>query len=508
MELRKSIADATGLPKRLKANLPPTSAIERAARKIPTGSPRPLAPIETQEDLLRRTRAAFAAGRFSQVTRRDLRRVIDCVWASPEDGPLVDACVDAIASSGSRGLHRAMVETYLRRFPENHDQFRHLCRDLNRIAAREGSAWAALAESWKIFDPIQGPRTVGTALLQPDPGEVLKFTGLTGELASGGFCRAAWRFACAETAESDIDSAPKRVRAVVRLAELLGDLPGERAHYARALIRPWTRSSPSAALKCFVIDELVGRIGDPRLDRTRWAGLERELEADFPNEDAAGLIQRLRFWLVENAIHQFLDVVDHDADPDQWPYRKAFWLSYLKAGHVTDAWVAFGPAAADRARDLAENSKSASRLYADLTRGYQPNQSVLLMRIDNLIVGDWSHTGQCRFWTPGSKAGRNLFNADGSWRASYSALQLRTLDPQEPTTGARSREQARTSRLRARRYDREESHIGAKSYKWQRKFNEVIGELTDFRVHFKYDSLYPYERNSAWEPESRRSRQR
>jgi hypothetical protein len=508
VELRKAIAGASGLQKRLKANSPETSEIERLAHKIPTRSMRKLAPIDSEEELLRRTRSAFSEGRFAEVSRRDLRRMIDCIWTAQEDIPVAKACVETISNSKSRGMHRAMVEAYFRRFPETHGGFDQLCRHLDRIASRKDSSWKALAETWKVFDPIQGPKTVGAALLGSDPGSVLKATGLTGELASGGFSRAAWRFACTETAESDAESVPKRVRALLRLAEFLGDLPNERAHYARALLKPLTKGVSNPALKRLVIGELVGRIGDPRLDRSRWAGLQRELEADFPEEDSAGLIQKLVFWLVENAVHQFLDVVDHDADPEQWPYRKAFWLSYLNAGHVTDAWVAFGPAAADRARDLAESSKSGVRLYADLTGGNQPGQSVLLMRIDNLIVGDWSHNGQCRFWTPASKAGRRLLNADGSWRSSYATPQLRTLDVHEPLIGARAIAQARAARLRATRPDHEEPHGGAKSYKWQRKFNEVIGELTDFRVHFEYDSLYPYERNRAWEPGSLRSRKR
>jgi hypothetical protein len=228
--------------------------------------------------------------------------------------------------------------------------------------------------------------------------------------------------------------------------------------------------------------------------------LSRELKVHYPDEDVARLFGRLHFWLIENAIHQFLDVVDHDADPDQWPYRKAFWLSYLKAGHVKDAWVAFGPAAADRARDLTESSKAPRRLYADLTGAPQPTQSVLLLKIDNLVIGDWSHTGACRFWTKDSEAGKRLTDAEGNWLSQYSAAHLKTLDVKHPRLAAKAQALAQAQRLRALRPDHEERHSGAKSYTWQRAFNEVIGELTDFRVHFEYDSLSPYECNRAWWP--------
>jgi hypothetical protein len=381
---------------------------------------------------MERARLNHAEGRLYVSSKRDLRIILDRAWIDSGDALLVADCLIQIIGRSSKALDRILVETYLQQFPFGHPSFSRLIEALLQVASRAGSRWKQPAERWNLFDPTAGPATVGTALIDLDPRSVTEDSGLSGDLLSGGFSRVAWRNACAKVAESDDDSAPRRAKALVAAAEIIGDLPAEHAHYARALLKPWVERTPSPPMKRFIIGELTGRIGDPRLERNRWRGLSRELKVHYPDEDVARLFGRLHFWLIENAIHQFLDVVDHDADPDQWPYRKAFWLSYLKAGHVKDAWVAFGPAAADRARDLTESSKAPRRLYADLTGAPQPTQSVLLLKIDNLVIGDWSHTGACRFWTKDSEAGKRLTDAEGNWLSQYSAAHLKTLDVKHP----------------------------------------------------------------------------
>jgi hypothetical protein len=47
-------------------------------------------------------------------------------------------------------------------------------------------------------------------------------------------------------------------------------------------------------------------------------------------------------WLTRTSVYQFLDIVGRTADRYMWQYRRAFWTSYLEAGHIDEAWVVFG----------------------------------------------------------------------------------------------------------------------------------------------------------------------
>ena len=120
----------------------------------------------------------------------------------------------------------------------------------------------------------------------------------------------------------------------------------------------------------------------PRLHPGQWGSVD----------DAAKIV--IRRWLTENSLEQFLRVVDRVAPTYQWTHRRAFWNAYFKKGYVLDAWVAFGRDGAKLARSVAaDRQEDVGMAYGQLYRPPNSKQAVLLLRIGDLLVADWSRLG-------------------------------------------------------------------------------------------------------------------
>lgn len=146
---------------------------------------------------------------------------------------------------------------------------------------------------------------------------------------------------------------------------------------------------PEAArpIKAFMLDML----GDPRLTgAARWNGADPRAK------------QVMLGWMVTETLEDFFRLLEYAAQSDatarrHWAARKTFWSRYLRAGVIADAWVALGPLARTEAKDMLSG---AGETYAMLKPGYnvQKNHSAIILRIGNLVISEWSHSGSFRAW--------------------------------------------------------------------------------------------------------------
>lgn len=132
--------------------------------------------------------------------------------------------------------------------------------------------------------------------------------------------------------------------------------------------------------------------GDPRVNPTRW----QRVKAEAP--EAYALLLK---WLTKASVYQFFDIIDQIADQNMWRYRRAFWTAYLEAGHIDEAWVVFGASGYYLAQNYARQNNvkfSYGRLQSG--GGRTSDQSALIMRIGDLIITEWSHSGKCNLYLP------------------------------------------------------------------------------------------------------------
>ena len=142
------------------------------------------------------------------------------------------------------------------------------------------------------------------------------------------------------------------------------------------------------ALKIF----FLSHYGDPRVELTRWHGVSEQS------------IRVFRSWLVEKTMEDFFNLLSHVADTQfgsdrHWRYRKRFWNAYLQKGYIEEAWFALGYKAYDQAPKFIKGKHN----YSSLSGG-DSRHSVLILKIGDLVLTEWSHSGSYRVWNSAESA--------------------------------------------------------------------------------------------------------
>ena len=214
--------------------------------------------------------------------------------------------------------------------------------------------------------------------------------------------------------------------------------PRLRHALAEGLLLPYGKHRPPPEILTRIRDLLIHRdhLGDPRLPRDhRWD--------EIP--EAKSIFLR---WLANEALDLFLQVVSETAEERHWRFRRPFWEAYLHKGLVDEAWVALGRKAAA----IARRTKCAGRRYHGRLVGASQTHSVILLRIGDITIAEWSHSGTCRAWLGSSRWTPGLYEAD------YRADELR-LGP-----------------------DFKKRHHGSEAGRWQADVEHWIRRQTGARV--------------------------
>lgn len=88
----------------------------------------------------------------------------------------------------------------------------------------------------------------------------------------------------------------------------------------------------------------------------------------------------------------YLSDIDRQAS-----YRLKFWQTYLHAGLIHQAWIIL----AQEAEKIATSQLNLKKhQFARLAKNRRVDDvhAVLLMRVGELVIAEWSHAGKCRFW--------------------------------------------------------------------------------------------------------------
>lgn len=217
-------------------------------------------------------------------------------------------------------------------------------------------------------------------------------------------------FAAALNLEPLASNLEQRTLRLIEWSARLGVLIAKSEHrraFADALLRPWVRRQVPAHFKSLMLDFVLKAYGDPRLPGPRQYGW-REV-----SPDAVGMVMS---WLVGDTLRGFVEILRRTAD-EIWRHRQKFWMAYYDAGHIDEAWLALGARAEWLARHLRSQERGLG--YGTLTGGTQ-DQSVLLLRIGDLVFCEWSHNGALRAYQFGSGTAPLLY------QSLYGAAELKT----------------------------------------------------------------------------------
>lgn len=410
-----------------------------------------LRPPPDLNDIADDIRQVLGTGRDSGLSRRALKYAPLCLWECDrplaDDKQILEAVLREIHRAGRRSVVRGLASAFFRVYPSDLPGLDLVGEMLKRIISEEYGPLYELHKRFNLFDRRLGPYYVSSKCLEDQelPQQFLRRHGVANDAVSRGVGLSVFREGMDQI--SNFLSNSQSIEDVY-LARLWVEEPEgvsyEGAHRALAgsLLLPFEQTDPREDVKEAILSVVLDVLGDPRTRQTKWIG----------SESAADVAKR---WLTRLALQQFLDIVDETAYAAHWDYRRAFWMSFYEKDAIQEAWVAFGPVGAYKAKQSFGKNASFGRLTAS-SKPVEPGHAVLLMRIGDYTVVDWSHNGRCIIWPTSDKAAPSL----------YQQIYLSgVLAPSFAPDGGL-----------------EQAHHGAVSYNWQRRVASFVAEKTGYEV--------------------------
>jgi len=426
------------------------SETERAVSKLGRILENEMALAEPIRDFQIRIAHEFSKSGLTGLGRKDLKRIPYGLWGGEHPlsalEPVVDTYLHALRALGTASWFRILTRVYFQNTHQRDATIEKVRQALLKQAGQPAWTWSGPARQFDLFSQAD-PSDKILKLFKPSIpaiealGELGFKHGLeTSQFASDIFSLTLKHFKTEKARHEDWMWEFGQSENELRFPECT-------SIFVSALLNPWLTKTPDETRRQRLIDRLIGLLGDPRIKPGAWAGVD---------QDCLNLIKR---WLIRDSIELFLDIVDESAVDHQWHYRRAFWTSYLEDDYISEAWVAFGPTPENLARSRFKEAFDTHQKYGQLTHLSDRSHSVLILRIGDLTVAEFSHNGKCWIWP--------------------SAHRDRAPKPYLP----------RYSRNELMDAPRAFIHHSASSFKWQ---NEVANEIyRDARVITKRADWQP-----------------
>lgn len=333
---------------------------------------------------------------WTEISNKDWRNLPWLLWKSENplilSNAIVEKYVSFLNSITSQRYLKTLIFVYLRNYSADMPSATLIQNTIkNKLdSTQKGSllAWKEKSDKFALFDGIQAEnrlakRVIGTS---SDISAILEEAGLTGELSKTGLVEQTYSHALEKIKDLPATKINNRIiENIIQWSSFESGLrfPGDKRLTIDALLLPWANEEPSDETKQTILQFLSRHFGDPRLSSGSWhAG----------SDDARSIIRK---WLVKETLEDFFRILDKTAIDSQWKYRRVFWLAYYNAGVIDDAWIALGPDAKYTAKKAFGDKFTSALLYGN---GVKSDHSVLLLKISNLIIAEWSHNGKCRVW--------------------------------------------------------------------------------------------------------------
>lgn len=427
-----------------------------------------------------RMRKLYAAARtngYQHLNRGALRRLPYALWVEGElplsstDAELIRAYWDhhlPTAIRNPRSAKRWLVPlfyVYCHHFRKQGADFQDFAQHIQQaiLVARGPVAerFATLHSEQRWFSPSEVGTHLGKTIAQ-GPGnvrDVLAALDLWPGFVEEPICSEA--FAGALKAPNDVLSQERVIERMKSWAKADGGSPrsapmlryGEhRVALADGLVRPWLNQKPADGIRHGLASFLIKHYGDPRMLTEvhaghRWQGV------------SPATITTVRRWLVGDTLQGFMQLLQLTAD-EIWRHRERFWMAYYDHGAIEEAWLALGSQAAWHAQRAFNKADWAQ--YGALVSGATSDQSVLLLRIGQMMFMEWSHNGSLR------ACAYTDADVPAMYQPEYRGEELRAVVSYDFHNGQNQRPQL--------------MHMNSEGGTWQRKARDFIAQHTGVRL--------------------------
>lgn len=405
---------------------------------------------------------ATAIASNQALSRKQVRDAPWCLWdttpALASDPAALAALSTAWKTSEKPRAFKNLAASFMRSYGLEQVAREQIAGLLRTLADRWGGQWGELQQRYAIFDLDLGPHKLALDVIDTNrsPAEILRQAGIGDIAAAGGLGKQVVGALLSELSKnSDHELRLSQVERFALRQNGQIQYAGQSPAVIEALVAPFVKQPANVDLQDRFMAVVVKAFGDPRLQPGNWHNL--------PHKDM------ILGWLTRQSLRQFLDVVDAitvDRDAKRmWRYRRAFWegvYEFCRRNNVgVQAWVAFGPEGARKARQVFKEATFAK--LEQERKQVLPDHAVLLFRIGDCMIADWNHNGKCNIWSDANeRSSPKLFKKS----MRYGSDEVRI----DGTGNIETRELFSIS------------HNVADTYHWQSKVAERLFRLTGLRI--------------------------
>lgn len=408
---------------RFDLKIPTRCQLEKTAKRIEgLVDTLPSAPAHVPQQLIDAVLNALHRGVPSSLSNKELR--VFCIAGLSQVSTIsaadsaISELVKEISNRTKLSLYRALLSGYLQIADFGYAWVDAIRRFLKANAEKLPKKWIFRCERYGLLDDTPCKKLSGLFRAESvDFKEELNAAGINGALRVTGIGRKQLYVLCDDLKQTDwlcssgaeylID---KFIDFVTQDEKVVYSGTSSQLKIVEALLMPCLSQLPDVHIQKTIERFLLNAYSDPRVNPAKWAHVPEALTA---------LMKR---WLTKQAMGLLLEVLNRTADDAHWESRHDFWSFYIDNELVEEAWVVFGPNAFEHAKDLVVTSPDFNAgTFGRIKRGggqVQQNHSVLLMRIDNVVIAEWTHNGKVRLWERGHFS-------PAFYRQEYAADELR-----------------------------------------------------------------------------------
>lgn len=408
---------------RFDLKIPTLCQLEKTAKRIESlFDTLPSAPAHVPQQLIDAVLSALHSGMPSSLSNKELR--VFCIAGLSQVSNLgaadsaISGLVKEVSHRAKSSLYRALLSGYLQIVDFGYTWVDAIRRFLKANTEKLPKKWIFRCERYGLLDDTPCKKLSGLFSAEGvDFKEELNNAGIKGALRATGIGRKLLHVLCDDLKQTDWlcssgaeDLIDKFIDFVTQDEKVIYSGTSSQLKIVEALLMPCLSQLPDVHIQKTIERFLLSAYSDPRVNPSKWAHVPETLTA---------LMKR---WLTKQAMGLLLEVLNRTADDAHWESRHDFWSFYIDNELVEEAWVVFGPNAFEHAKDLVVASPDFNAgTFGTIKRGggqVQQNHSVLLMRIDNVVIAEWTHNGKVRLWERGHLS-------PAFYRQKYAADELR-----------------------------------------------------------------------------------
>ena len=374
-------------------------------------------PPSVMKEIIERAILAIRNGEL--VSKRDLEKIAGACLSPDQnlDKKSVSLIFKALQKQGTRKAFSNLFASYVNYFDSDNKNCLEAAKILERNKGRLLKRWSKRLEKIDFLDSKNIEKKIANELLSKG-SDAFNDIGLGGKFSSSWLVRNSL-VNLADMIKGEVRKGDTAVIdffiKIICEDDKITDNAGIAAMVG--LLSPFFEDNPPAERKNRLQLIFTNSFLDPRIKNAEeWPEIIDKFGGGPFRKKCISLFKK---WLIFDTIDLFLKVIAKHAPDEQFEPRRNLWKSYFDQECIIDAHIILGKDAAKTAGSLKGEDQSAIGLrFGEFSSGAGADQSVLLMRIENLIVAEWSHNGKFRAWHDDASYKPELHKEGGYYDAS------------------------------------------------------------------------------------------